>query len=244
MIRSVTPAEGRPSRTDGAQSRQWSSERALKRLQSLPPESLTLSSAAAENSTRAHITLCLARALPESKSQAERIRADLERAGDHQPLAYERLAATRYAGMMASLIVFGTLTIIVPRPIEPWCLSGLAIGMFASWRIPVWRLRRRAAHRLDAIERGIPDLVDLVFLCLSQGLDAEATLATAGRELRPIHPALADELAIVCRKAKLSSLETALEEFERRIDLPEIRSLVSRLLAAEDDGAPISTKHE
>jgi tight adherence protein C len=105
-------------------------------------------------------------------------------------------------------------------------------------------LRRRAASRVDAIERGIPDLVDLVSLCLSQGLDAETTVAAVGRELRSLHPALADELAIVCRKAKLTSLETALEEFEQRIDLPAIRPLVTRLLAAQDDGALASTNRD
>jgi tight adherence protein C len=244
MIRPVAPTEGGPARPAGAPARQWNPDRALQRLQALPRESLT-PAGAAEDSTRAHVTHCLAQALPESPSQAARIRADLARAGDHHPLAYERVAAIRYAGMMASLIVFGTLTIIVPRPVEPWCLSGLAIGMFASWRIPVWRLRRRSASRLDAIERGIPDLVDLVSLCLGQGLDAEASLATAGRELRSIHPALADELTIVCRKAKLASLETALEEFEQRIDLPELRSLVTRLLAAQEkEGALAGSKRD
>ena len=73
---------------------------------------------------------CIARALPETKSRAARIRADMKRAGDYQPLAYQRLAAIRYVGMMASLIVFGTLTICVSPQSEPPCLAALALGMF------------------------------------------------------------------------------------------------------------------
>jgi pilus assembly protein TadC len=51
--------------------------------------------------------------------------------------------------------------------------------------------------------------------------------------MRATHPALSDELAIVCRQTDLDNLEAALENFEQRIDLPEVRALVSRLLQAD-----------
>jgi tight adherence protein C len=106
--------------------------------------------------------------------------------------------------------------------------------MLASWWLPVWSARRRAARRIDEIEQAIPDLLDMINVCLSQGLNVPSALATASRELRPIHPALSDELEIACRQAELDSLEAALENFERRLDLQEIRSLVSRLLQADE----------
>ncbi len=207
---------------------------------------MNLAAVVREDSTLAHVTRCLAEALPETNARIARIQTTLRRAGQFEPLAYQKLAAVRYAGMLVSLVVFGTLTIIAPPAAEPWCVLALSVGMLASWRLPLWRLHRRAARRIDAIERGLSDLTDLIAVCLGQGLSVKSTLETASRELAPIHRELADELAIVCRQAELGSLESALEDFETRIDLPEIRALVTRLMAADVSGgaesssAPIS----
>jgi tight adherence protein C len=204
-------------------------------------DDLRLDDATLDNSNLAHFTNCLALALPETRSRAADIKIDLKRAGNHDPLSPQRLAALRCAGMLASLIVFGTLAICASKSVEPWCVAGIIVGMLASWWLPVWRLKRRAARRLAQIAQAIPDAVDLIEVCLRHGLTASAALSTASRELRLIYPVLADELAIVCRQAELDSLEPALEDFERRIDLPEVRSLVSRLLQA-DQTEPQGTK--
>jgi Flp pilus assembly protein TadB len=232
MIRSVTPRQSTGLSDERlAAAAEWSSASVLARLSARPPESDTL---ADQESTLAHVMNCVAQALPETQSRIGEIRADLKRAGDYQPQAYQRLAARRFAGMLLSLVMFGTLTIFAFRETEPWYVLALAVGMFASWSVPVWRLQRRAARRIDQIEQAIPDLLDLTKICLSQGLSVPSTLATVSRDLRPLRSAMADELAIVCRQAELVSLETALEAFEERIDLPEIRSFVSLLLQADD----------
>jgi Flp pilus assembly protein TadB len=235
MIKSVTPPERR-SETDRPRrpARPWSTERVLARLASQPLNDRMLPPSEVAESAFAHVTNCLAQALPETKTRSASIRVDLKRAGDYRPLAYEKLAALRLVGMMASLVAFGTLTICVSPQSEPWSLAALALGMFAAWWLPVWRLQRRAARRMHAIELAMPDLSDMLRVCLSQALTIPAALATASRELRPIHPALALELAIACRQTELESLEAALEDLETRIDLPEIRSFVTLVLQADD----------
>ena len=235
MIKPIAPPENRQAEKDRPRrpAREWSAERVLERLASRPLDDPLLPSGVVAESAFAHVANCIARALPERKSGSATIRADLRRAGNYQSLAYQRLATVRYLGMMASLVVFGTLTICASRQSEAWSMSALALGMLAAWWLPVWRLQRRAAQRVRAIELAVPDLLDMVRICKSQGLTVPAALATASRELRPIHPALADELAIVCRQAELTSLERALEALETRIDLPEIRSLVTQLLETD-----------
>jgi tight adherence protein C len=244
MIRPVTPPEGLQSQGDRLP-REWSPERILRRLESQPDASAptAIADATRVNSNLAHAANCVADALPETKSRVLDIKADLKRAGCYDPLAYQKLAAVRYVGMMLSIVVFGTLTIFASERTEPWCVVGIAVGMSASWWLPVWHLRRRASRRTDEIEHALPDLLDLLHVYLSQGLDVPTALATASSELRAIHPALSDELAIVCRQTELDSLEAALESFEQRIDLPEVRSLVTRLLEAEQI-RPKSTNYE
>jgi tight adherence protein C len=206
-------------------------------------DGLRFDDAALDDSNLTHFTSCVARALPETRSRAAEIKVDLKRAGNHDPFASQKLAAFRYGGMMASLIVFGTLAIYASKSVEPWCVAGIIVGMFTSWWLPVWRLKRRAARRLAQIAQAIPDAADLIDVCLSHGLTPYAALSTVGRELGLIYPSLADELAIVCRQAELDALEPALEDFERRIDLAETRELVSRLLNAEQFGTlPTATR--
>ncbi|HEV8001093.1 MAG TPA: hypothetical protein VGP63_14500 [Planctomycetaceae bacterium] len=238
MIKPIAPPENRRAEKDRPRrpAREWSPERVLERLSSRPFDDRLLSSGIVTESAFAHAANCIARALPETKSRSATIRADLQRAGNYQPLAFQRLATVRYLGMMASLVIFGTLTICVSRQSEAWSMGALALGMLAAWWVPIWRLQRRAARRIQAIELAIPDLLDILRICQSQGLTVPAALATASRELRPIHPALAAELAIVCRQAELTSIERALEAFETRVDLPEIRSLVTRLSHVDDVG--------
>ena len=243
MIRPVTPPEALQSQGDRLP-REWSRDRILRRLESQRPDASAPTAVADStrvNSNLAHAANCVAEALPETKSRVLDIKADLKRAGCYEPLAYQKLAAVRYVGMMLSLVVFGTLTIFASKRTEPWCMVGIAVGMSASWWLPVWQLRRRASRRIDEIEHAVPDLLDLLHVYLSQGLDVPTALATASSELRAIHPALSDELAIVGRQAELDSLEAALENFEQRIDLPEVRALVSRLLEADTVAPKVTT---
>jgi tight adherence protein C len=242
MIRPVEPPDAPGSPAARLARAVWSPSDALERLSGQSDETLKSAAVGREDSTFAHVTRCLAEALPETAARIARIQTTLRRAEQYDPLAYQELAAVRYAGMLASLVVFGTLTILASPAAEPWCVLGLAVGMLASWRLPLWRLQRRAAQRIDAIERALPDFTDLIAVCLSQGLSVQSTLETGSRELSPIHPELADELAIVCRQTELGSLESALEDFETRIDLPEIRALVTRLMAA--DGSPAGSTND
>ena len=233
MIRPVEPPDAPRSPPARLARAVWGPSDAPERLSVQSGETLKLAAAGREDSTLAHVTRSLAEALPETDARIARIQTTLRRAGQYDPLAYQKLAAGRYAGMLASLVVFGTLTIIASPAVEPWCVAGLSVGMLTSWRLPLWRLQWRAARRIEAIERALPNLSDLIAVCLGQGLSVQSTLETASRELAPIHPTLADELAIACRQAELGSLESALEDFETRIDLPEIRSLVTRLISAD-----------
>ncbi|HEV3298685.1 MAG TPA: hypothetical protein VG055_03555, partial [Planctomycetaceae bacterium] len=106
MIRPVMPPAGPQAQGDRLPTRDWSPDHILRRLESQPPDT-SASTAIADptllDSNLAHITNCVAQALPETRSRAVDIKADLERAGFYEPLAYQKLAAVRYVGMMMSL---------------------------------------------------------------------------------------------------------------------------------------------
>ena len=178
--------------------------------------------------------------LPESPERREQARKDLLAAGYHTPHAVENLAATRYVYMMLALIVFGALLLIVPTRLEPWMIGGLIFGPMLGWALPMLRIRSQAEARKREIEKGMPDLLDMLNMCVSQGLTVPDSLKRILRDFRGVYPALAQELNIVTEQTQITNLHTALENFGRRVDLPEVHSFTSLLIQTERMGTSIS----
>lgn len=182
----------------------------------------------------------LASLLPESPERREQSRKDLLAAGYHTPHAVENLSATRYVYMMLALIVFGALLLIVPPRLEPWIIGGLIVGPMLGWALPMLRIRSQAETRKREIEKGMPDLLDMLNMCVSQGLTVPDSLKRILRDFRGVYPALSQELNIVTEQTRITNLHTALENFGRRVDLPEVHSFTSLLIQTERMGTSIS----
>jgi len=182
----------------------------------------------------------LASLLPESSERREQARKDLLAAGYHTPHAVENLAATRYVYMMLALIFFGALLMIVPARLEPWAIGGLVVGPMLGWALPMLRIRGQADTRKREIEKAMPDLLDMLNMCVSQGLTVPDSLKRILRDFRGVYPALSQELSIVTEQTQITNLHTALENLGQRIDLPEVHSFTSLLIQTERMGTSIS----
>lgn len=182
----------------------------------------------------------LASLLPESDERREEARKDLMSAGYYNPYATENLAAARYVLMMGSLIFFGLLLLVVPPQLEPYVIAGCFLAPLLGWAFPALYVRGKAKERKHEIERAMPDLLDMLNMCVSQGLTVPDSLQRIGRDFRPVYPALSQELSIVNEQSKISTMQTALENFSERIDLPEVHSLTSLLIQTEKMGTSIS----
>lgn len=178
--------------------------------------------------------------IPESEERREEARKDLMSAGYYNPHATENLSATRYVLMMMGLIVFGALLLFVPPQLEPWMVAMCILGPLLGWALPALYIRGKARQRKQEIERAMPDLLDMLNMCVSQGLTVPDSLQRIGRDFRAVYPALSQEMAIVNEQAKISNMQTALENFSRRIDAPEVHSLTSLLIQTERMGTSIS----
>ncbi len=186
------------------------------------------------------INSTLASLLPDTPERQEIARKELNAAGYYNPHALENLAALRYALMMLSILVFGGLLLIVPTRLEPVIIGCLVIAPMLGWALPMLYVRRKAADRTQEIGRAMPDLLDMLNMCVSQGLTVPEALKRILRDFRNVYPALTQELSIVIEQARINDLHTALESFSRRIDLPEVHSFTSLLIQTERMGTSIS----
>jgi len=186
------------------------------------------------------ITSGMASLLPDTDTRREELRRELQTAGYYSPHALTNFSAIRYALMMGFLILGGVLLVLAPRNLEPFAIGAIIAGPILGWSLPRLHVRNRAAKRKSEIEQAMPDLLDMLNMCVSQGLTVLVSLRRVLPDLRQVYPALAQELRIVMEQASLGNLHQALKNFDRRIDLPEVHSFTSLLMQTDRMGTSVS----
>jgi tight adherence protein C len=113
-------------------------------------------------------------------------------------------------------------------------LIGTGMGMF----LPNFWLDHRKKKRQTTMRRGLPDVLDMIIICLRGGLSLQSAFQRVVSEMWMVHPLLAMEFSINLREVQLSrSTGEAMRHFADRCDLEEVRGLASVLLQAERLGA-------
>lgn len=186
------------------------------------------------------LTPSIAQLLPETDSRREMQRKSLVAAGYHSRASWLNLSAIRFALSFLSLVVVGIWLIMAPPAIEAWLLGLLVMAPLFMWALPPLIVAFKASERKIDIERGLPDVLDMMNMGVSQGLTVPQSLKRISREIAIAHPALAEELRIVDQQAEVGSLPQALRNFGNRIDSPEINSFTSLLVQSESTGTSIS----
>jgi tight adherence protein C len=114
------------------------------------------------------------------------------------------------------------------------CLA--ACGYYAP---SVW-LKRVIVNRQDALQRAIPDALDLMVVCVEAGLGLDQAIARVGQEVSQAHPALGDELNILSQELRTGvQRQAALRNLAHRTDLEEVRNLVALLVQTDRFGTSI-----
>lgn len=186
------------------------------------------------------LTPSIAQLLPETDARRELQRKSLLAAGYHSRASWLNLSAIRFALSFLSLVVVGIWLIMAPPAIEAWLLGLLVMAPLFMWALPPLIVAFKASERKIDIERGLPDVLDMMNMGVSQGLTVPQSLKRISREIAIAHPALAEELRIVDQQAEVGSLPQALRNFGTRIDSPEINSFTSLLVQSESTGTSIS----
>lgn len=120
-------------------------------------------------------------------------------------------------------------------------LPGAVLGTYVGFTIPDRWLRRKARARRTAINRGLPDFLDLLVIAIESGLSLDQALADTARDLRKAHPALSDELGLFRSELLAGATRAeALKNLGGRPGEPELRKLTSLLIQADRFGSSVS----
>ena len=115
----------------------------------------------------------------------------------------------------------------------------LAVSLAAGFFIPEMWLNQKIGKRLHNIRRDLPNIIDLLNLCVSGGMDFMLAVNRVVKDLKPCD--LTRELGEVYRETQVGkSRREALKNFGWRVDMPEVHSFVRTLIQADRMGTPMS----
>jgi tight adherence protein C len=178
--------------------------------------------------------------LPASSKDLPRLKRRLVRAGIRNPIAPRifqgaRAVATVVFGLAATAIAArsgaGTSNAVLG------VASGAAIGYIAPMQYLLWRISKRQ----HAIERGLPNALDLMVICVESGLGIDQTTLQVAKELRLAHPEIADEFTVMNLELRAGSRRAeALHNLADRTGVEDLKKLVAVLVQTDRFGTSIA----
>lgn len=116
-----------------------------------------------------------------------------------------------------------------------------AVGLLAGLVLPNFWLGYRIKKRREEISASLPNMVDLLVVCVEAGLGLDAAMSRVGQELGLSAPELSRELNQLGRELSAGqSHEHALSRLAWRIGIDDVDNLVSMLIQAERFGTSIA----
>jgi len=176
------------------------------------------------------------RVLPKTEAEVSVAQQRLIRAGYRQESA---LKVFYGAKVLVPLILCIILTATGLGKQNPFVFYLLALGV--GYLVPDFWLGRQIKSRQSKVRLGLPDVLDLLVICVEAGLGLDQATARAAKELALTHPVLSDELELVALEQRAGRPRSdAWRHMSERTDVDVIRNLVSMLVQSEQFGTSIA----
>jgi len=168
-------------------------------------------------------------------------RREITAAGIYSPHAPLLFWAAKISLLLLAAVA--TLVVVVLRPADVFGVPSYAlpIALSLGFLLPDLVLRQRRAARLKALQRGLPDGLDLLVICAEAGLSLDAALKRVADEFATAVPEMSEELLLTSVELNfLPDRRQALMNLSQRVDLPGFRGVVTTLIQTEKYGTPLA----
>ena len=110
-----------------------------------------------------------------------------------------------------------------------------------GYALPSFVLGRLAKRRKEQVRFALPDVLDLMVVCAEAGCGLDQSMVNVSRELKQVHPAIAEELTMVNMEIMAGKGRAdALRNFGRRTGEDEVKKLVGILIQTDRFGTSVS----
>ncbi len=197
-----------------------------------------------------------ARPVPTASTVRETVVDWLHRLGSMAPRSekemgrlQQRLVTAGYRKREALIVFFGLRVVIaiatflllesplIRRPNLFMALGGCAL----AYILPGIVLARMAKRRQHRIRLGLPDVLDLLVVCVEAGLGLDQAMHRVSEELAFAHPDLSEELRLVNLELRAGKARgDALHNLATRTALDDLSSLVTMLVQTDKFGTSVA----
>jgi tight adherence protein C len=176
------------------------------------------------------------RVVPKNKAEISVVQQRLIRAGYRSDSAINLFYGAKVlVPLVLALLAFTTGA----GRYSPFFVYLTAIGL--GFLLPDFWLGNRISTRQARIRLGLPDVLDLLVICIEAGLSLDQAVARTAEELNLAQPAICDELAIVVLEQRAGCPRAdAWKHFAERTNVESVRNLVSVLVQSEKFGTSIA----
>jgi tight adherence protein C len=118
-------------------------------------------------------------------------------------------------------------------------VAGVFVG---AYKAPDIWLKNKVTKRSKAIQKGLPDALDLMVICAEAGLTVDAAFNRTAKELGKAYPELGDEWGLTAIELGfLNERRNAFENLAMRVDLEAVRGIVTTMVQTEKYGTPLAS---
>ncbi|MDP1853278.1 MAG: type II secretion system F family protein [Candidatus Omnitrophota bacterium] len=130
-----------------------------------------------------------------------------------------------------SALLFGSI-IFSTKP------NFIIVAGFLAFFYPDMWLKKKITKRQNEIIKDLPNVIDLLHLCVNAGLDFMLAVSRVMKDFKPCP--LRDELSEMWRESQIGrSRKQSLQNLSWRVNLPETTSFVRTLIQADKMGSPM-----
>lgn len=173
--------------------------------------------------------------MPRSEAETGIVQERLVRAGFRDDSAQKYFYGAKLMTPLALLILvlltpFGRNNIFV-------AIAAAGVGFLA----PDFVLGKLISNRQAKVKRGLPDVLDMLVICVEAGLSLDQATARTAQELHVSQPVLSDELSMVALEQRAGSARAdAWKHLADRTGVDVVRNLVSMLVQSEQFGTSVA----
>lgn len=165
------------------------------------------------------------------------LRARLAMAGIYDPAAIRSVVGFKFMLLLGG-VFFGYVVGSILGMVMMLCA---VFGLFGYLAPQLWLSSRVKANQL-ALNRGLPDALDLMVICVESGLTVDATMQRVGEELAFAQPAISREFGICHAEARLGiARQNTFKNLATRTGNTNLKSLTAMLVQADRFGTSVAT---
>jgi tight adherence protein C len=177
---------------------------------------------------------------PKNEADANKLKNKLSAAGFRNDSASSIFLGFKFIGLMAGFLIFGT-TMFATHGATVKTLAytvGGAATLFYLPDIVVWFI---GSSRKKSIFLSLPDVLDLMVVCVEAGLGLDQAMRKVADEMRKTARVIADEFSLSNFQLQMGRQRSeVLHELGQRTGVDDLRSLAAILIQADKFGSSVA----